>query len=83
VHGTHAGLLAQLALGGLRRRLLGADEAARQGEEAALGLLEPAGQQHGQPVAGEREHDRVGGQADRGVVAGAVAGGGPVHRAQR
>jgi hypothetical protein len=50
-----------------------ADEAARQREHASLGLLEAAGQQHAQPIVDEREDDRVGGQADRRVVARRVA----------
>ena len=72
VHGADAGLLAQLALGGLLGRLLRADEAARQREHPALGLLEPAREQHGEPAVEQGEHDGVGGQPDRRRVARVV-----------
>ena len=54
VHRAHAGLLAQLALRGLLGALVGADEPAREREGPALGLLEPAGEEHaeaGRPPA--------------------------------
>ena len=79
VHGADAGLLAQLALGRLLGRLVGADEAARQREHAALGLLQTAGEQDAQAAVDEREDDRVGGEPDRGVVLRGVARRDPLH----
>ena len=80
VHRADTGLLAQLALGRLGGRLGGADEPAGEREHAALGLLQPARQQHAQPAVEQREDDRVGGQPDRRVVSGGVGG---LHRAHQ
>ena len=77
MHGADAGLLAQLALGGLLGRLAGPDEPAGKREHPALRLLQPAREQHAQPPVEQREDDRVGGQADRRVVSGGVGG---LHR---
>ncbi|CAA9531787.1 MAG: hypothetical protein AVDCRST_MAG30-3859 [uncultured Solirubrobacteraceae bacterium] len=65
-----ARLLAQLALRGLLRRLVRADEPARQGEGPRLRLLEAAGEQDAQDPVDEGEDDGVGRQADRRLVAG-------------
>ena len=69
------GLLAQLALRGLARRLLRPHEPAGQRERPALRLLEPPREQDGQVAVDEGEHHGIGGEPDGGLVARGVARG--------
>jgi len=60
-----AGLLGQLARGGLAQALIRADEAAGQRERARERFLPPSDQQHLQAFVPDREHDEVDGDGHR------------------